>query len=232
MIRFDALRAAAVCLLALGLAAAHAADKPAAAAGSTKSFGNGKGNGRLLSRNELRACLSMQASLKTRRTDFETEKAALERDKQALAQEQESLKGEHAQVDVSIRAVKDLNTRYLAYEQQVKDWNDRAKALGDRAGFSADRDRLKLKHDQAALQQEQKSLDAERAQLGDGPQKGIDAFNEHLKVLAQKSTDWNQRNAKFGQQVQALNDDSEKWTVDCADRRYHEDDETAIRNGK
>jgi len=176
--------------------------------------------------------LSMQASLKTRRTDFEAERAALERDKQALAQEQESMKGERARVDVSIQAVKDLNTRYLAYEQQVKDWNDRATALGDRAGFSADRDRLKLKHDQAALQEEQKALDAERTKLGDGPQKGIDAFNEHLKALTQKSTDWNQRNAKFGEQVQALNDDSEKWTVDCADRRYHEDDETAIRNGK
>lgn len=232
MIRFDLPRAAAVCLLALGLAAAQAADQPGAAAGNTRSFGGGKGNGRLLSRDELRACLTMQASLKTRRADFETEKAALERDKQALAQGQEALKAERAQVDAGVKSVQDLNARFDAYGAKVKDWNERAKALGDRAGFAADRERKRLEHEQQALQQEQKALEAERAKIGDGPQKAAAAFNEHARALEQKSTDWNQRNAKFTAQVQALNDDSQKWTVDCADRRYHEDDETAIRNGK
>ncbi len=82
--------------------------------------------------------------------------------------------------------------------QKVKDWNDRAKAAQDRTGYSADRDRERIDHERPALQEEQKALDVERAKIGDGPQKAVDAFNEHAKALEQKSTDWNQRNAKFG----------------------------------
>lgn len=231
--------------LALGLQAAQAqtAPKPAAkpasapapkaAEGRTLSLGGTGGtggSGKLMTRDELRDCLKQQASLTQRRTEVEAARGPIDREKEDLVKEQQALKGEREKVDQARAAIADLNARYQAYGEKVKDWNDRATALKDQGGVKADRERSVLERERVDLQKQQAALDADRDKLGDGSvQKAVDAFNARAVALDQKVTAWNERNAQLADRARALNRDRETWVNDCADRRYREDDEIAIR---
>ena len=58
------------------------------------------------------------------------------------------------------------------------------------------------------------------------------AYNEKAKALEARVASWNQRNGDLTERVKAVNNDRETWQSDCAERRYREDDEIAIRRGQ
>lgn len=145
-------------LLAAGLSFAGAPSQG-------QSLGGNKPSGKVLTRTELKACMTQQDALKGRRTEVERTAATLQSEKTELEQAGEALKVDQAALD-------------RTSEEAVAAYNDRARA-----------------HDQR-----------------------VDA--------------WNQRNATALQQAEAYKDDSERWTGDCADRRYREDDEKALRRSK
>jgi hypothetical protein len=43
---------------------------------------------------------------------------------------------------------------------------------------------------------------------------------------------WNERNGQWNDTSNALEAERKGWVTACADRRYREDDENAIRRGK
>jgi hypothetical protein len=64
--------------------------------GATKSFGGSKPGGKLLTRDELRACMKMQADMKSGGATLERDKAELQREKAELQQAGEALKADSA----------------------------------------------------------------------------------------------------------------------------------------
>jgi len=60
----------------------------------------------------------------------------------------------------------------------------------------------------------------------------VAAFNAKATVMDGKVVAWNQRNEEWNKTSKALEADRAKWVADCADRRYREDDEKAIKAGK
>lgn len=210
-----------------GGTAAKPADAP------TRSLGGGTGSGKILTRDELRACMKQQESLAGRRTEVEAARAPIDRDKDALVVEQDALKGEREKVEAARKAVSELNTRYKAYADRVEAWNTRAKAVqGSSAGMQAERERAWLDNERAELQKLQGSLESERKTVSDNAQATVNTFNARAQALDQKVADWNRRNAEHTERVAALNRERETWITDCAERRYREDDEIAIREGK
>lgn len=223
----------AVTLAQAQTAAPAKSTRPAAAAeGKTLSLGSGKGTGRLLTRDELRSCLQRQDSLATSRAAVEAERGPMDADKQALLSEQEALKAEHDKVDAVSQQVSQLNARFKAYSERVAAWNERAKLTANDSGPHADRERRALDKERDDLQTLQKQLDADRAKLGDNAQQTVNAYNTRAQALAQRVADWNERNKALSERTRTLNDKREAWVNDCADRRYREDDETAIKRGE
>lgn len=220
---------AAACTL--GAAQAQTPAAAPAAEGRTLSLG-GSGKGPLLDRDELRACLKQQESLTARRNEVEQQREPLERDKAQLAQDQEALAAERSRVDASRRSVEELGVRLKAYSDRVAAWNQRARAAQERSGPGVEGERRQLDNDRAQLQKEQAALEAERAAVGTSAQQAVADYNAKAQALDARVKDWNRRNAELSDLAVAVNLERERWVDECANRRYREDDEIAIRNGK
>ena len=252
MTRFAAPRLAAAMLMCSGLALAAAqtvspanpakaaaAPAPVAApakAGEPKTLSLGGGSrgssGPLLTREELRSCMNRQQALATRRTEVEGARAPLDAEKETLVQAQEALKTERAKVDGVRQAIDELNVRYKAYADRVTAWNGRAKAAGELSPSNREREARALESERPELAKEQQALDAERAQITTNTEQTVAAYNTRATALDQRVSDWNQRNAALATRASSLNAERDLWAGECADRRYREDDEIAIRRGQ
>lgn len=208
-------------------AAAKPAEKPA-----EKSLAGTTPGGRMMDIDELRACLNQQDELARRRAAVEAERGPLDQEKDALLKEKEALAAERGQIDAARQQVADLNARFKAFGERIEAWNARAKEVQGRSGATADRERAALDKDRAELQKAQAELEAERNKIGDGPQTLVAAFNAKAGALDQKVQNWNERNAAAGQRAVQLNQDRNGWVETCGNRRYREEDEQRIRQGK
>ena len=98
--------------------------------------------------------------------------------------------------------------------------------------MSADRERTALENERVELQKQQAALEAERGGVNDSVQQTVSAFNARAGALDQRVQAWNERSAGHSQRAKAVNEERETWMTECADRRYREDDEIAIRKGQ
>ena len=57
-------------------------------------------------------------------------------------------------------------------------------------------------------------------------------YNAKASALDARVSDWNARNNAWNDTSLALEAERKGWVRDCADRRYREDDESAIRRGQ
>jgi hypothetical protein len=83
-----------------------------------------------------------------------------------------------------------------------------------------------------AIEAQRLALDAEKTTLTGGVQVAVADFNTKASALDARVTDWNGRNAKLNDTGAELEAERKDWVKACADRRYREDDEKAIRAGK
>jgi chromosome segregation ATPase len=209
------------------------ASKPAAD-GKTRSLGTGTAGGPLLTRDELRTCFKQEEAIRTKLSEIETQRIPLDQDKQAIAAEQAKLKTERTDVDNAHKPIEELNNKSKAYSDRVAGWTLRVKEFNDakRSGASADREREALTREQGELEKNRTELEAERARLAASIEDQARGFNTKAADLDKRVADWNQRNAQWNDASSALEAERKGWMKDCNDRRYREDDETAIKRGK
>ncbi len=116
--------------LALQMAAAQAPDKPR----STLGTGKGKASGPLLTRAELRECLSLQVRVRASAEELAAAQAALDKEKAEIVQRSAALKEELAALDrTSAPAVDAYNASVLEHEQRVDAYNAKTPAFNGKA---------------------------------------------------------------------------------------------------
>jgi chromosome segregation ATPase len=234
MSHLSSLRSLAATLL-LATAAAGAQTPAAKPVADSKPLTMGNtGSGKLLTREELRACFKRRDDLSARLADVEAQRKALDAEREAIAQERAALAAERDVVKQKTDAVAGLEARMVAFKQKVDDWQARVTAFNDsgRVGVMADRQRADLQREQTALTATQKELEAERVTVTGAAQEAIGAFNTRVAAVEARTTDWNARNGKLNDTTQAVTDDRQGWVTECSNRRYREDDETAIKRGQ
>ena len=212
--------------------AAATADKPAD--GKTLSLGGKEGGGKLLTRDELRACLKQRDTLTVQLGELDGARTALNQERDALNAEQAALKTERENLAGMKTAVDELNAKTKGFQQQVDDWNKRVAALAEsKAPTSAqEKQRADLNELGEGLRKRQAELNSERDAVlarGDGQ---IKTFNTRAAAVDAKVTDWNERNRKLNERGDNLQTERQTWAADCGDKRYREDDEKAVLSGK
>ena len=60
----------------------------------------------------------------------------------------------------------------------------------------------------------------------------VNAYNANAKAVEARVVDWNTRNQAWNDAGVNLETERQEWVQQCADRRYREDDEAAIKAGK
>jgi predicted RNase H-like nuclease (RuvC/YqgF family) len=206
------------CLVTAGQAQTASPARLKAGDGGDKisSLGSAKPGGKLLSREELRACLAQQSELATRKSSIEVQGEKLQAERQALQQADAALKTERDAVDRLGEEAARLNKRFQDQSAQVDDFNDRVARFQDsgRSGPTAERQRNELEREKQALEASALALEAERSALKPKTELALTAYNTRGAVRDKSAADWNARNALYTQSAQAYETDREKWSVD------------------
>ena len=210
---------------------AGAAAAPAAAA-SARGFGNARGP--LLTRDELRVCLTQEDDLKKRIERHEAARAPLEQDKKQITEEQAVLRGERTRVEGTDPAVASFTERGKAFAERLARWSERVKAFTEagRTGSTAERERDALNAEREDLEKERTALDAVRARLQAARQEAVQAYNVKVNALDARGAEWKKRETAYNDAGTALDGERQSWVASCGNRRYREEDEIAIRSGK
>ena len=216
-------------------AAAAAADKTLGSGGAATAEAPGAPRKPILTRDELRACFADEAGIRDRLAKIEAERAPLETGKQAIAAEQTTFREERTALDKRQRdATEALNIKFRAFAAKVETSNARVLALNEskRTGAAAERERGEQIAERVTMEKERESLEAEKTRVIAELQAAVDSFNGSAGTLDKRIVDWNQRNAKTNDQAGTVEAERKDWLTNCSNRRYREDDETAIKAGK
>jgi chromosome segregation ATPase len=213
---------------------AAAPAKPASAADDKGKVIGGSKGGPILTRDELRVCFQQEEALRKRLEDIESQRAALDKEKQTIAADQAALREARAPIDDLKRQAEVLSERVKDFGARVESWNKRVAAFNEagRSGSSADKERNDLNKERDDLGVQQKAIEADKAEFAGRSDTIVKAYNEKAGVLDARVQDWNLRNSQWTEESRGREAERKTWVANCADRRYREDDETAIKAGK
>lgn len=214
--------------------AAKAPAKPAADGKTLQMGGSGTSGGPILTRDELRACFKDEEAIRNRLTEHEAARAPLDQDKASITAEQKTLAELRVPVDEAKKKAEDFRARLKAYGARVESWNQRVTAHNDekRQGPQWERQGKELAAERTAIEKERADFEVEKNTLQASSDEAVRNFNNKAQALEVRINDWNQRNGKWNEASAAIESDRKAWVAACADRRYREEDEQAIRRGK
>jgi chromosome segregation ATPase len=202
-------------------------------ASKTATLGKGTAGGPLLTREELRVCLAQEPSIRTRLAEIEANRAKLDAEKATIAADQQSLRAERSPIDELKTQADALAARIKAYGARVESWNQRsADPAAAKRGSEGDKLREQLNKEREELGKDSAALEADKAKLNTASQEAVAAYNGKAQTLDARVSAWNERNGKANEAATALEAERKAWVSNCADKRYNEDDEIAIRKGK
>ncbi len=123
--------------------------------------------------------------------------------------------------------MKAFSARVVAWQQRVDAFNS-----VNPTGMQGERQREALNKERLEIEKQRAELEAERTRMTTGSAEAVRAYNAKAGALDARVGDWNQRNARWNEMSTALETDRQTWAASCADRRYREEDENAIKAGK
>jgi chromosome segregation ATPase len=225
-----------VCARLLGVALVAVAVHGAALAqaGDTKTLSGKAGTGKVMTREELRACIKQQGSLTSRKSELEGRQAALASERTKIQTDTDALKADQQALSSGKEQVEALNTRVAAFQARAKALQERREEFERvaRSGPAADRERRLMEKETADLKKEESDIMAARESLVATSQAAVDKLNARAQAQQQQAEDWNERSKKLTAEQQAHEDERIGWIDNCGNRRYREDDEKAIKAGK
>ena len=212
--------------------------RPAAADGKTLSLSGGSGtvavSGPVLTRDELRACLKQEESIRPRLATQDAGRDPIDQEKQAITADQQTLRAERAPLDELKQKAEQFTVRTKDFGTRVQSWNERVEAhnASKTTGAAYDRNQAQLNKEREEIAKERTDLEAERLRLTALNEELVRVYNVKALAVDARVAAWNARNSAWNETTAALDAQRKAWVSSCADRRYREDDETAIRQGK
>jgi chromosome segregation ATPase len=188
----------------------------------------------ILTRDELRECLSREESIRTRLAEHQAARAPLDRERDDIRVSQDALRTERQQVDAVVARASEFRGRMEAHAQRVAQWNREMEVFNARppTGSAGERERVRLNTERDALQKSQAELEKERVALAADNERAVVPFNAKAKQIESVVQEWNTRNQAWNEAGARLEGERKDWVTGCADRRYREDDEIAIKAGR
>jgi hypothetical protein len=210
----------------------------AAAAEKTATIGGGANAAGatlpILTRDELRACLKQEETIRVRLGEHEAARAPIDQERQGVTAKQEALRLERVQVEAVAAKTTAFRTKMEAHAARVAAWNRDVEAFNARApqGAAGERERVRINTEREGLQKAQTELEAERVAMAGDNERIVASFNAKVKEVEAVVDQWNQRNQGWNEAGAKLEAERKGWVSACADRRYREDDEIAIKAGR
>jgi chromosome segregation ATPase len=188
--------------------------------------------GKMLSRDELRACMNRLEGVNAAAKDLGQRRAALDKEKVDLVKSGEALQAEKAGVETKLAAVRDWEARVRAHGAEIETFNQRLKAADEGPKSKRDEMAKELDAERERLNQARLPLSEDEARLVPVYQNAVKSYNDNARARDALVADWNERNKALNESSTKHDDERASWLTECADRPYREDDEIAIKKGK
>lgn len=222
---------------ALALASSHStAQAPAkkTAPAAAKSKPRAAGSDKLMTLDELRACMKLKESNNARTTEIEQRNEQNRREKQELLNAPDNTQTARAEVELQLEAVKQADAAVREHAKAVEDWNERMADFEKKAkDMRNERQRRQdLKQERDGLKKIDDKLVADRAEKIAIYERSVAELNAKIVQRAKLNEAWNKRNEQLADDEDKLVESRDKWMTECSGRRFLEDDEKIIREGK
>ncbi len=204
---------------------------PAKAAGP-RTLGGKAPVGKMLTRDELRACLKRLDNVNTASKDLEGKRASLDKEKDDLTKSGDALKAERTNVESKLAAVRDWEGRMRTHGAEIEAFNKRLKDT--ESAPSKDREALgkELEAERERLNKARVPLTDDEARVVPAYQNAVKGYNERAQARDAVVAEWNNRNRAINDSAAKHEEDRSSWLSECANRPYREDDEIAIKRGR
>lgn len=198
-----------------------------------KSLDGKATGGKVMTKEELRACIKQQDELAKIRAGVETRREALNKERDAIQVDTEALKAEQAAFKDKNAKIKEFNERMAAFAVRVEEYKKNVEELAEeQAGPGANRKRRELEKELVAIKKQEVLNKAEGDAIKGTLEADANALNAKVDAQSKRAADWNIRSKAADDAASAYEDQRIDWKLNCGDRRYREDDEKAIRAGK
>lgn len=200
---------------------------------TTKTLG-GKAvpGGKMLTRDELRACMKRLDDVNAAGKDLQPRRAALDAEREELLKSGEALKAMKADVEAKLAAVRAWQERMRAHAVEIEAFNRKTKAVEEAPRNQREELSKALETDRDSLNKVRASLVDDEARLVPAYETSVRSYNERALARDAVVNDWNLRNKALNDASTKAENDRTDWLNECANRPYREDDEIAIKAGK
>lgn len=193
--------------------------------------GGSQGTGKVLTFNELEACIKQQISLQERRPAIEQRQKEAEAERAAVEKESDALQADKANISgneriAAFKAKMDaFGVRVASYTERLETYNnakDKSSMSMSRLSRELEREAKALKAEEALNKEESEAINAES-------EKSVAAFNARAQANSDRAATWNAMQPKLLEEADAYELDRDEWRQNCANRRFREDDDKMIR---
>lgn len=222
---YVALACAMACMSSAAWPQTSSNTKPSVAAKVVASKG-------MMTRDELRACMQLQEKIRDRSAAIDAAKPAMETERQRIEPAKAELAALRAEVEAKKDQVKKADDAVREFSAVIDQWNADVKEAEESPMKSAERRKKELQSQQPGLVARNKELLKSREDKFKEYEVAIAQFNERGKVLEGDILGWNQRNKKLADEADSVSELRDDYGADCSGRRFREEDEAAIKQGK
>jgi chromosome segregation ATPase len=215
-------------LLAIVLSAVGTAGQAQSAG---KTLGGKAPQGKLMTRDELRACMKERQSQQTLAAGLEKRRADIAAEVEAVNRQKAEVQVERDAYNAKVAEGQAFTNRVKAHGERVAQYNQRVKEFQDHPPKDAQLVRGQLEAEGEAVAQADAAIKAE-ASKWDATESTRTALNEHVQAQQAAAAAAIEHRRALNDDITAYDQSLAQWTLRCGDRPYREDDEKAIRAGK
>jgi chromosome segregation ATPase len=198
-----------------------------------KSLGGSTPQGKLMTRDELRACMKERQSQQARAAELEKRRAELATEVEAVNRQKAEVQAERDAYNARLAQGQAFNERITAHGERVALYNQRVKDFQDNPPKDREQVRGQLEAEGEAVARDDAAIKAEAEQwTAAAMEPARTALNEHVQAQQAAAAAATERKRALNSDIAAYDESLASWTQRCGNRPYREDDEKAIRAGK
>ncbi|PWF42504.1 hypothetical protein [Massilia glaciei] len=194
------------------------------------------GNDKVMTREELRSCMKLKAAnlAHVKELNDKLDAHGDEREKLLAATPVDTGKGLREEAGRQLEIVKAADALVVENSKQIDAWNERMAEFhkNKKDMRQAFRKEQELKAERNVLQAKNDGLIADRTAKVAVYEASVAAANAAIVQTGSGNEEWNKRNKELALEEAQLKASRQRYTDDCASRRFREDDEKAINAGK
>lgn len=202
------------------------------AKGNSKTIGGKPASGKLMTKDELRACFARREDLNANAKKVDADRAQLDAERAEVLKEGDAVKTDRDEIDKRLAAVREWEGRVKAHGLAIEAFNKRMAEANEAPANKQRAMADELKASREELEKAGAQLKADEAAVVPPYQNAVKAYNDRAAGRDGKVTTWNDRNAAALKATESHQEARQAWVTECANRPYREDDEIAIKAGK